>query len=195
MVWFITGIVIFFGVHLFSAFRNRTDGHNLRQSLGEPKFMALFSIISLVGFILMVWGFGQARLDSGVLYTAPVWGRHLNYILMPVALILLVSAYAPTGHIAKAVKHPMVLATKIWAFGHLLANGEVTSVILFGSSLAYGVVSRIAAKRRGDIGAGAVATVTPIGDLISVGLGLGLSAALILYLHPLLFGVAVWPPA
>lgn len=193
MVWFIIGLVVFFGVHLFSAFRNRTAGHNLRESMGEPKFLGIFSLITLAGFILLIWGYGEAR-PGALLYTPPIWTRHLNYILMPIALILLVASYAPTGHIAKAAKHPMVLATKIWAVGHLLANGELTSVILFGSFLAYGVISRIAAKRRGDLGAGAVEAPSAMGDVLSIGIGLAASAAIILYLHPILFGVAVWPP-
>lgn len=195
MIWFIAGLVIFFGTHLFSAFRSRADGRDLRRKLGEPAFMGVYSLVALAGFVLMVWGYGEARSSSGLLYTAPVWGRHLNYILMPVALIMLVAAYAPTGHIAKALKHPMLAAVKLWAVGHLLANGETVAVILFGSFLAYGVFARIMAKRRGDFGAGAALKVNPAGDLIAIGVGLGVSAALILWLHPILFGVAVWPPA
>ena len=195
MIWFIAGLVIFFGTHLFSAFRSRADGRDLRRKLGEPAFMGAYSLVALTGFVLMVWGYGEARSSSGLLYTAPVWGRHLNYILMPVALIMLVAAYVPTGHIAKTLKHPMLAAVKLWAVGHLLANGETVAVILFGSFLAYGVFARIMAKRRGDVGAGAAVKVNPAGDLIAIGVGLALSAALIVWLHPILFGAYVWPPA
>jgi len=194
MVWFIAGLVIFFGTHLFSAFRPRTEGRDLRQNMGEPAYMGLYGLVALAGLVLMIWGYGEAR-PGGLLYTAPVWGRHLNYILMPVALIMLVAAYAPTGYIARALKHPMLAAVKLWALGHLLANGETVAVILFASFLAYGVLARIRAKKRGDLGAGAVADIKPMGDVIAIVMGLGVSAALILWLHPILFGVAVWPPA
>jgi len=194
MIWFIAGLVIFFGTHLFSAFRSRLEGRDLRRQLGAPAFMVGYGVVALVGFVLIVWGYGEAR-PGGLLYTAPVWGRHLNYILMPIALIMLVAAYAPTGHIAKTLKHPMLAAVKLWAVGHLLANGETVAVILFGSFLAYAVLARIMAKRRGDIGAGAATKVSAVGDLIAIGVGLGVSAALILWLHPILFGVAVWPPS
>ncbi len=195
MIWFIAGLVIFFGTHLFSAFRSRTDGHDLRKNVGESAFMAAYSLVALAGFVLLVWGYGEARASTGMLYTAPVWGRHLNYVLMPIALIMLVAAYAPTGHIAKTLKHPMLAAVKLWAVGHLLANGETVAVILFGSFLAYAIFARIMSKRRGDLGAGAAVKVNPAGDLIAIGVGLGVSAALILWLHPILFGAYVWPPA
>jgi len=114
---------------------------------------------------------------------------------MPIALVMLAAAYMPTGNIKKALKHPMLAAVKLWALGHLLANGDVSSVILFGSFLAYGVIARIAAKRRGDVGPGPGARVRVAGDIAAIVIGLAVSVALILWLHPVLFGVAVWPPA
>lgn len=194
MTLLIAGLVLFLGTHLFSALRSRAPGADLRKRLGEPLYMGLYSIVALAG-IVMVWiGYGDAR-PAAVLYNPPIWGRHLNYILMPIALIMLVSAYMPTGVIKKTLKHPMLAAVKLWALGHLLANGDLASVLLFGSFLAYGVIARIAAKRRGDNGPGPGATVSIAGDTGSVMIGLGVSAALIFWLHPVLFGVAVWPPA
>jgi len=194
MAMFIAGLVLFFGPHLFSGFRSRAAGADLRQNMGQLPFMAVYSLISLAGFVLIIMGYGEMR-PAEVLYPAPTWGRHLNYLLMPIALIALAAAYMPKGHIAKTLKHPMLVAVKIWALGHLLANGELNGVILFGAFLAYGVIARIAAKKRGDIGAGAVAQPNVVGDVLSAIVGLGAFAALLLWLHPILFGVPVWPPA
>ncbi|MEO0465093.1 MAG: NnrU family protein [Pseudomonadota bacterium] len=192
MTILIAGLLVFFVPHLFSSFRTRAEGADLRQSMGQLPYMGLYSLVSLVGFVLIVWGYGAAR-PSEVLYTAPTWGRHLNYLLMPIALVILVASQVPKGYIAKTLKHPMLVAVKIWAVGHLLANGELNSVLLFGAFLAYAVIDRIAVKRRGDLGA--VAQPNVMGDVISVVVGLGAFVALLLWLHPVLFGVPVWPPA
>ncbi|MEL6567150.1 MAG: NnrU family protein [Pseudomonadota bacterium] len=194
MTLLLGGLAVFFSTHLFSSLRSRVSGVDMRERLGQPVYMGLYSIVALAGLVMIIYGYGAAR-PAEVLYTPPVWGRHLNYILMPVALVMLVSAYMPTGRIKRALKHPMLAAVKLWALGHLLANGDVASVALFGSFLIYGVVSRIAAKRRGDLGPGPDATVSTAGDIGAVVIGLAVSAALILWLHPVLFGVAIWPPA
>ena len=152
--------------------------------------MGLYSLVSLAGFVLICWGFGASR-DAGILYVAPGWGRHVNLALMLPALILLVASQMPTGAIKKAVKHPMLIAVKLWAFGHLLANGEINSVILFGSFLAYAVIDRIVVKKRGDNGPGPDAKIAVASDIGAVVVGLGLYMAILLWLHPILFGVAV----
>lgn len=193
MAIMIAGLVLFFGVHVFSTFRSRAPGQDLQERMGFGPFMAMFSVISLVGFVLIIWGYGAMR-PAEVLYIAPTWGRHLNYVLMPIALIALVASQVPKGYIAKTLKHPMLVAVKLWAVGHLLANGELNGVILFGVFLIYAVVDRIAVKRRGDIGAGAVASPSVAGDIISVVVGLGAFIAFLFWLHPILFGVPVWPP-
>ena len=190
----ISGIVLFFGTHLFSAFRSRAPGQDLKAKLGYGPYMGLYSLVSIVGFVLIVMGFDAMR-PAHPLYTPPVWGRHLNYILMPAALVVLVTAYLPAGHIKKTLKHPMLVAVKLWALGHLLANGEVNSVILFGSFLVFAVIDRIAVKRRGDNGPPAGTIASPIADIGAVVIGLGLSAAIILWLHPTLFGAVIWPPS
>jgi uncharacterized membrane protein len=105
----------------------------------------------------------------------------------------LVASQLPAGYIKKASKHPMLLAVKLWALGHLLANGEINSVILFGSFLAYAVFDRIMVKRRGDNGPGPETTLNPMMDVISVGAGAIVWAAIALWLHPILFGVVAIP--
>ena len=154
--------------------------------------MGLYSIVSLVGFIMIIYGYGATR-GAGVLYVPPTWLAHINLLLTIPALILLVASQVPAGYIKKAAKHPMLLAIKLWAFGHLLANGELNSVLLFGSFLVYAIFDRIMVKKRGDNGPGPDVTLNPMMDVISVVVGAGVWAAIALWLHPILFGVNALP--
>ncbi|KCZ87621.1 NnrU family protein [Hyphomonas johnsonii] len=190
MLYLILGLVVFFGAHLFTTFRSREPGKDLKAKLGYGPYMGLYSLVSLAGFVLICWGFAATR-DAGILYVAPSWGRHVNMALMLPALILLVASQLPTGAIKKAVKHPMLVAVKLWAFGHLLANGEINSVILFTSFLAYAVIDRIAVKRRGDTGPAGDAPSSTVADIGAVVIGTAAYVAILMWLHPILFGVAV----
>jgi len=192
MLMFIAGLVIFFGVHVFSAIRSRSPENDLKTRMGYGPFMGLYSVPSLIGFVLIIYGYGATR-GLGILYNPPTWLAHINLVLTIPALILLVASQLPAGHIKKATKHPMLLAVKLWALGHLLANGEINSVILFGSFLAYAVFDRIMVKRRGDNGPGPDATLNPMMDAISVVGGAAVWAAIALWLHPILFGVVAIP--
>ncbi len=190
MTYFIIGLVMFFGLHLYSAVRSRAAESDLRERLGYGPFMGGYSLVSLIGFGLIIYGFGASR-GAGLLYTPPTWAQHLNLVLMVPALILLVASQVPAGHIKKITKHPMLLSVKIWALGHLLANGELNSVILFVSFLAFAVFDRIMVKRRGDNGPGADIALNPTMDLVSVAVGVAAWAAIAFWLHPILFGVQV----
>jgi uncharacterized membrane protein len=192
VIFLVLGLVIFFGTHLFSAYRSREPGKDIRAKMGQGPYMGLYSLVSIAGFALIVWGYGAAR-PAPILYMPPVWFAHINLVLMLFAMVFLVAAYMPTGHIKKAVKHPMLLAVKIWATGHLLANGELNSVLLFGSFLAYGVLDRIAVKKRGDNGPGPDVKANVMGDVGAVVVGLGAYAAIAHWLHPILFGVPAVP--
>lgn len=190
MTYFIIGLVMFFGLHLYSAVRSRAAESDLRERLGYGPFMGGYSLVSLIGFGLIIYGFGASR-GAGLLYSPPTWAQHLNLVLMVPALILLVASQVPAGHIKKITKHPMLLSVKIWALGHLLANGELNSVILFVSFLAFAVFDRIMVKRRGDNGPGADIALNPTMDLVSVAVGVAAWAAIAFWLHPILFGVQV----
>lgn len=192
MIYFVTGLVIFFGVHLFSALRSRAPGSDIKEKMRYGPYMGLYSLVSLISFGLIVYGFGAAR-GAGILYTPPTWLAHINLLLTIPALILLIASQVPAGYIKKATKHPMLLAVKLWALGHLLANGELNSVLLFGSFLAYAIFDRITVKRRGDNGPGPDVTLSPMMDVVSVIGGLGVWAAIALWLHPILFGVNAIP--
>ncbi len=192
MALFLSGLVIFFGTHIFSAIRPRSEGQDLRKRLGEGPYMGLYSVLSLVGFVMIIYGYGATR-GAGVLYVPPTWLAHINLLLTIPAFILIVASQIPAGYIKKVTKHPMLLAVKLWALGHLLANGELNSVILFGSFLAYAVFDRIMVKRRGDNGPGPDVTLNPMMDMISVLVGAAAWAAIAIWLHPILFGVYAIP--
>ena len=189
MIMFLAGLALFFVPHFYTSFRSRAEGSDIRKNWGETKFMGLYSLVSLAGFVLMIMGFGAMR-PSPVLFEAPVWGQHLNLILSAIALVLFVASQMPPGHIKQKLKHPMLVGIKLWAFGHLLSNGELNSLILFGAFLAYAVIDRIAVKRRGDMG--------PVGvkadakwDILAIVIGGAIVLAFITYIHPRWIGVAV----
>ena len=191
MMLLIVGLVAFFTVHLIPTNRELRNG--LVERFGEIGYKAAFSVASLVSFILIVFGYGkmQAYLGSKnpVLWEAPTWASHLALLLMLPAFIALVSAYVPS-HIGAMLKHPMLVAVKIWALAHLLANGDVASLVLFSSFLSFAVYDRISLKRRGDAGRTAEGA-TAITDAIVVGIGLSLYLLMAFYGHPYLIGVPV----
>ncbi|SDT90878.1 NnrU family protein [Stappia sp. ES.058] len=190
MTMLIAGLIIFLGVH---ALPMKPDLRGrMRARLGDLGYKGVFSLASLLGLVLIVYGYGMARAAGpALLYNPPVWTSHITMLLMLPVFVLLVAAYAPTGHIKARVKHPMILAVKIWALAHLLANGDAASVLLFGGFLAWGVVDRISLKKRGDIGGAGALRKSVAGDAISVVVGLGLYAAFVVYLHMWLIGVPV----
>lgn len=192
MTYLIAGIVLFFGPHLFTAFRSRAPEKDLKRKLGYGPYMGLYSLVTIAGLVLIVIGYGDMR-PSTVIWTPPEGLKHLNVLLQLIAFIILFTAYTPTGYIRKTLKHPMLVGVKIWALGHLLANGELNSIILFGSFLAYAVIDRIVLKKRGDNGPPADLKPQPLGDVIAVIMGVGFWAAMLLWLHPVLFGMPALP--
>ncbi len=187
-VAFFGGLVLFFGTHVFSAVRNRS-GEGLPDILGRGPYMAIYSVLTAAGFIALVWGYAMVK-PWIYLADPPPWMKHITMALMLPAIILIVAAYVPTGFIKKAVKHPMLTAVKLWALAHLLVNWDVGSLILFGSFMAFGVIDRIAVKRRGDVGA-ANATPNVLGDLIAIAVGAALYGLLVYQVHAILFGVPI----
>lgn len=192
MTYLIAGIMLFFGSHLFSAFRSREPGRDLKQKLGYGPYMGLYSLIAIAGLVLIVIGYDAMR-PSTIVWMPPEWLKHLNIVIQLLAFVILPAAYLPTGHIRKALKHPMLVAVKLWAAGHLLANGELNSVILFGSFLAYAVIDRIAVKKRGDHGPPADVKPQLLGDGLAVVIGAGVWFAILFWLHPVLFGMPALP--
>jgi len=184
----ILGLVLFFGTH---SVRIVADGWRSAQvaRLGLLTWKALYSLVAIAGFVLIVWGYGSARADPVVVFAPPLWTRHLAALLTLPAFILLAAAYVPGTRIKAKVGHPMVAGTKVWAFAHLLANGNLADVLLFGSFLVWAILDYVAARRR-DRAAGTVYAAGPIArDLIAVAVGGAAWAAFALWLHALLIGV------
>ena len=140
MTYLILGLIVFLGVH---SVRIVADGWRAAQlkRLGEGAWKGVYSLLSLAGFGLIVWGYAQARQEPVALWTAPVAMRHVAALLTLIAFVLLVSAYVPRNSIKSVLHHPMVLAVKVWAFAHLLANGTLADLVLFGAFLAWAVAS------------------------------------------------------
>jgi uncharacterized membrane protein len=183
----ILGLVLFLGIHsskmLFPAVREKVVA-----SRGLNAWKGIYSLVSFAGLILIIWGYALYRPDSPVLWNPPVWTRHIALLLMALSFIILVSSQLPAGRIRQAAKHPMLLAVKIWALAHLLANGDLASLLLFGCFLAWAVWDRIAAKRRGDPLPVAGSSMMP--DILSVVIGLAFYVVFVLWAHEWLFGVA-----
>jgi uncharacterized membrane protein len=159
--------------------------------LGEGGYKGLFSLLSIAAFALLVYGFAAAPAIQ--VWSPPGWTRWAAIVLMWPAFIFLVAAYVP-GRIKATLKHPFLVAVKTWALAHLTANGDLASIILFGSFLAYAVYDRIALKRREARGLVDVpATGPPRNDVIALVVGTVLYVAFLVWLHPLLIGTAPWP--
>ena len=177
----ILGLVVMLGAHVFVTFRAARA--NLMARLGQNGYRALFSIIAIIGLALIIWGYGEYRAHEMVqVWSPPAFMRHITVGLMLIAVIVFTAYFIPS-HIKMWMKHPMFAGIKLWAFAHLLSNGDLGSIILFGSFLAWGVYARIAAKRRGDLGA----VTAPAGwtnDVIVVVLGIAIYFLLGYYFHP-----------
>lgn len=194
MALLVAGIILFIATHLVRPFAPGLRA-GLIARLGKPTFMALHGIVSLISLFMMAYGFVLAR-DSGgeMLYYPPVFMAHIALTLMLIASICLVAAFMPAGNIRVKLKFPALVAIKLWAFSHLLANGESYSVLLFGAILAWAVILRISLKKRIASGEGALPVfVSARYDVISVIVGALLFAAIVLKLHEWLIGVAPLP--
>jgi uncharacterized membrane protein len=189
MLWLILGLILFLGVHSVSII-DVDWRHRMATRFGELPWKGLYGLIALLGVVLIVIGYGDARrlVDPIVLYQAPLWMRHITLLLMLPVFVLLLAAYLP-GRIQRGAKHPMLLAVKIWALAHLLANGTLADVLLFGSFLAWAVADRISLKRRAPVPVPGA----PAGrwnDWIALGGGLVLYLLFLLWWHEALFGVS-----
>jgi uncharacterized membrane protein len=188
MTALILGLVLFLGVH--SARIVADDwraGVIARRGLGAWK--GIYSLLSIAGFVLLLWGYGQARQHPVVLWATPTWTRHLAGLLMLVSFVLLVATYVPANRIKGWLHHPMVLSVKVWALAHLIANNTLADVLLFGSFLVWAVFSFRAARAR-DRAEDTVYRFGNWGDTwITVIVGVAVWAVFAFWAHGWLFGV------
>ena len=189
MIYLIAGLLLFLGIHstrlVADNWRTRT-----RARLGEMPFKGLYSLLSLAGFVLLVWGYGVARQQPVVLWNPPTGMRHLAALLTLISFVLLAAAQVPGNRIKARLHHPMVLGTKVWAFAHLLANGTLADVVLFGSFLVWAIVLFAASRRRDRREQAVYAAGTAGATVIAVAAGVIAWVVFAFWLHRILIGVA-----
>jgi uncharacterized membrane protein len=189
----IGGLVLFFAAHLIP-----TRPHlraRLVASVGSRPYSGLFALVSLAALVLIVMGYGQMQglgRENPQLWVPPSWTRHLTMLLMIPAMVLLIAAYLPS-RIRTAVRHPMLVAVMLWAVAHLIANGDLASVLLFGSFLAYGVYDVISVNQRAALGPLGTMPGSTAGDGAAIAAGLVLYALLLVWGHEMLTGVPLLP--
>ena len=184
MLQLLIGIVLFFGMHSISIVAEPMRDRFVARS--EPGWKAVYGLVSLAGIILMVRGYGDLRQMPTVLYVPPVWLRHVAAVLMLPIFVLFLAPYFP-GKIKTTAKHPQLAAVKLWAFAHLLANGTLADVLLFGSFLVWAIADRVSMKRRVARPISG-APESKFNDLILVVVGLLIYAAFVLWWHEMLVG-------
>jgi uncharacterized membrane protein len=188
MIVLVLGLVMFLGVHSTRIVADgwRTD---LRKRVGEGSWKGVYSLVSLIGLVLIVYGYGISRTTPVDLWMPPVWTRHAAALLTLLSFVLLAAAYVPGTRIKARVGHPMVLGVKVWAFAHLMSNGRLADVLLFGAFLVWAVVLYVASRRRDRL-AGTRYVAGPVSrDLIAIVAGTAAWVVFALWLHGMLIGV------
>ena len=189
----VLGLVVFIGTHVFVTYRDHRAA--LIKWIGEWPYKGLFSVVSIVGVALIAWGFARYRATGWIdVWYPPAWTRHVTVALMWPAIICVTAAYFP-GDIKRRLKHPMLVGVKLWAFAHLLTNGDLGSIVLFGSILAWAVYDRISLKHRTDPGSPPIPIGGRTNDIIAIIVGTILYVALGLVFHPLVIGVPAFTTA
>jgi uncharacterized membrane protein len=185
----ILGLALFIGVHALTT--RREVRAQIIATAGEGGYKLGYSLVSAAGLVLIVWGFARYRATGWIdVWQPPVAFKHIAVALMLPAVILIVASYI-RGRIYTTLKHPMLAGVKLWAAAHLLANGDLGSIILFGSFLAWAVFDRISLKHRGDAGAPPIPVGGPANDLIAIAVGVVAYLALAFAFHPVVIGVPV----
>lgn len=188
MAILILGLVLFLGVHsiriVADDWRSTTIGR-----VGEKPWKGVYALLSIAGFVLIVWGFGLARREPVLLWQPPTAMRHIAGLLMLAAFVLLVATYVPRNSIKARLHHPMVLSVKTWAVAHLLANGTLAEMVLFGAFLVWAVFSFRAARQRDRRDGTVYPAGTAAGTTIAVLVGVALWAVFAFWAHGVLFGV------
>ena len=192
MLVLILGLAVFLGVH---AVRIAAPEWRRAQIAvwGEGKWKGLYSLVSLAGLVLIVWGYAMARPDAALTYEPPVWMKHVTLTLMLFAMIFWAVSQVPAGRIKAWVRHPFLLATMIWAIAHLLANGDAASLVLFLAVMAWAVLDRISVRRREAAGERAEIAPGPVmNDIIAIVAGLAVYALFVWKAHEWLIGVPLF---
>ena len=196
MLPLVIGLAVFFGIHLLTTVTDLRQGLIARFGIGPYKMA--YSVIAFIGLAVIAMGYHKLQVMPGKnpqIWSPPNFMRHITMLLMLFAFILLAAAYIPS-RIRTMAKHPMLAAVKLWAVGHLLANGDLGSIVLFGSFLAWAIYDRISVKRRGALGPLGTAKGGAMGDVAVLAVGVGAYLVMLFWGHAILIGVPlVTPPA
>jgi len=184
----IIGLVVFLGLHSTRIFAEDWRAARI-ASLGERKWKLLYSIASGIGLALIVWGYGMARTTPVLLWNPPLWTRHLASVLVLVAFVMIVAAYVPRNHFKAAFGHPMYAGVKTWAFAHLIANGMLADLLLFGGFLVWSVLGFRSARRRDRKQQVTYPAGSARGTIVTLAVGAIAWAIFAFYLHGPLIGV------
>jgi len=186
----ILGLVGFIGSHVFVTMRPQRAA--IVKLIGEGAYKGLFSIVALAGVVLIAWGFAQYRAAGALgIWSPPPWTRHVTVLLVWPAIVCIVAGYI-RGDIKRILKHPMLVGVKLWAVAHLISNGDLGSIILFGSILAWAVFDRVTLKRRTDPGAPPIPAGGRRNDFLAIAVGTLIYFVLGWWFHPRVIGVPVF---
>ena len=192
MAILVLGLVIFLGLHSTRIFAEPVRAQAIAR-LGEGPWKGIYSLVSAIGFVLIVWGFAQARFSAPALWTPPPGARHATILLMLVSMLLLAGYFFKQSHIAVAVHHPMVWSVAVFGLAHLIANGSAADVVLFGAFFIWALADLMSSYAR-DRRNGVVYPEPNWGATIgAIVLGLALWAVIAFWLHFWLFGVSPLP--
>ena len=189
MALLIAGLILFLGAHSTRVF---ADGWRTRtmERIGELKWKGLVTALSIAGFILLIVGYDQARMTPVLLWEPPIWTRHVAVLFNLLAFILLAAAYVPRNIIKSKIGHPMIAGVKIWALAHLLANGNLADVLLFGGFLIWAVLTFRASRRRDRMNATVYPSAAMANSLLTLVIGLSAGLVFMLWLHVRWVGVS-----
>lgn len=188
MTILVLGLLLFLGMH---SIRMVADGWRARlvERIGEPRWQAVYGAVSGLGFVLLIWGFGLARAETVEIWSPPLWSRHLTAIFTLPAMILIAAAYVPKSRIKARIGHPMVVGTALWALAHLIANGRIEGMLLFGGILIWAMFDFRSLRRRDRIAGISHGQGTAAGDGIAIGAGIVGWLLFVAFLHAYLMGV------
>jgi len=189
MTMLILGLALFLGLHSVRILAESWRTQQIAR-MGERPWKGIYSLISIAGFVLLIWGFGEARLQPVLLYVPPLALRHANALFTLMAFVLVAAAYVPRNHFKAKLGHPMLAGVKVWALGHLLATGMLHDVLLFGAFLIWAVAGFTVSRRRDRLAGVVYPAGTAFGDVLSVAIGIATWAVFTFFLHARWIGVA-----
>lgn len=187
MTYLVLGLLLFLGIHSVRIFADDWPSARV-AAMGLGAWKAVHALVSLAGLVLVVYGYGIARTTPVLLWQEPIWARHAAGLLTLIAFVLVVAAYVPSSRIKGLVGHPMIAGLKLWAFGHLVANGTLADLILFGSLLAWAIVDHASLRRRDRAAGTARVAGSWANDIVTIPVAIVAWYVFALYIHAPLIG-------